>query len=49
MGIPFQSLPQSHVESYLKFLLEPNVVTALTDANCGPQDQSISSKHVPPP
>ena len=46
-GIVFQSSPQSHLESFVKFPLSP--VTALTDANWGPQDQSVPSLTKPKP
>ena len=48
-GITFSLCTQSHIESFLKFPLDPTVITALTDANWGPQDQSrpIKLKHYP--
>ena len=48
-GISFSSSRNSQLESFIKFPIPPTSVTGLSDANCGPQDQSqpISSKHYP--
>ena len=46
-GISFSSSPNSQLETFIKFPIPPTSVTALSDANWGPQDQSQpnSSKH----
>ena len=40
LGIGFTSCCDSELTSFLKFPLPPEQITALTDANWGPQDQS---------
>ena len=39
-GIQFTTSPNSTLESFVKFPLDPTKVTSLCDANWGPQDQS---------
>ena len=48
-GITFSTSPQSQIDSFLKFPLDPSSITALADANWGPQDQSrpLPSKRYP--
>ena len=48
-GITFSTSDQSHIESFLKFPIAHTPITALCDANWGPQDQSkpLSSRHYP--
>ena len=40
-GIKFSSRVDDKLTSYLKFPTDPEKITALTDANWGPQDQSV--------
>ena len=46
-GITFSTTPNSKLEAYIKFPLPPQPV-ALTDANWGPQDQSVPKPSDPP-
>ena len=39
-GISFSSRESSKISSFVKFEVKPNSITAMTDANWGPQDQS---------
>ena len=39
-GIKFSTTPNAHLESFVKFPIDPSTVTSLCDANWGPQDQS---------
>ena len=39
--IKFSSKAQSNIESFVQFLLDLSHLHALTDANWGPQDQSV--------
>ena len=47
LGIAFHTcnLPQQHIESFVKFPINPTKVIALTDANWGPQDQQSPRKY----
>ena len=36
------------MESFVQFLIDPNILTALSDANWGPQDQSVPKDTDPP-
>ena len=48
-GIAFTSSNTSKIESFVKFPLKPRPITALTDANWGPQDQSKVKPGQTPP
>ena len=49
MGITFTTMPQTSIASYVKFPIDPNTkLYSMTDANWGPQDQSISKIPNPP-
>jgi deoxyuridine 5'-triphosphate nucleotidohydrolase len=39
-GICFSTNPNSKIESFVKFPIDPSTVTSMCDANWGPQDQS---------
>ena len=41
LGIKFSSRNQDNIESFVQFPLDPKKLHALTDANWGPQDQSV--------
>ena len=41
LGISFSSTDNDALQSFLKFPIAPTQITALTDANWGPQDQSV--------
>ena len=41
LGIKFSSRNNNHIESFVQFPLEPTQLQGLTDANWGPQDQSV--------
>ena len=48
LGIKFSSKHQSNIESFVQFPLDPSRLHALTDANWGPQDQSVPKPNDPP-
>eukprot|EP00558_Chaetoceros_sp_UNC1202_P009040 CAMPEP_0197232302 /NCGR_PEP_ID=MMETSP1429-20130617/152_1 /TAXON_ID=49237 /ORGANISM="Chaetoceros sp., Strain UNC1202" /LENGTH=1842 /DNA_ID=CAMNT_0042690279 /DNA_START=1 /DNA_END=5529 /DNA_ORIENTATION=- len=45
LGIKFSSRHNESLSSYLKFQTNPRHIQALTDANWGPQDQSVPKTH----
>ena len=47
LGIAFHNSPQQHIESFVKFPVDPTKIIALTDANWGPQDQQTPKKNQP--
>ena len=47
LGIAFHNSPQQHIDSFVKFPIDPTKVIALTDANWGPQDQQTPKKNQP--
>ena len=47
LGICFSSKQQQHLESYVQFPIDPKELQALTDANWGPQDQSVPLPNAP--
>ena len=48
-GIAFTSSKTSKIKTFIKFLLKPKSITALMDANWGPQDQSKVKPGKTPP
>ena len=48
LGIKFSSKAQTNIESFVQFPLDPSKLHALTDANWGPQDQSVPKPDDPP-
>ena len=48
-GICFSSADNPTIESFVKFPIDPSKLTPLTDANWGPQDQSVPKSDAPPP
>ena len=48
LGIKFSSKSQDNIESFVQFPLDPSKMLALTDANWGPQDQSVPKPSDPP-
>ena len=48
LGIRFSSRSQEEIESFVQFPLDPTKLQALTDANWGPQDQSVPKPTDPP-
>jgi len=48
MGITFSSRDDDKLQSFVKFPLPASDITALTDANWGPQDASIPRSDLPP-
>ena len=48
LGIKFSSRAQADIESFVQFPLDPKKLHALTDANWGPQDQSVPKPDDPP-
>ena len=48
MGIKFSSKADHDLESFVKFPTDPSQLTPLTDANWGPQDQSVPNPNDPP-
>jgi hypothetical protein len=47
-GICFRSSEPAALNSFVKFPIDPTVITPFTDANWGPQDQSTPKPHDPP-
>lgn len=47
-GIVFSSKDRKHLNTFVKFPIDPKIITSLTDANWGPQDQSVPQKDSPP-
>ena len=45
-GITFSNKSNNKLSSYVNFPIVDDIATALTDANWGPQDQSIVSTHI---
>ena len=41
LGISFSTLPNSNLESFLKYPVDPSQLLPFSDANWGPQDQSV--------
>ena len=48
LGIKFSSKANNNLESFVQFPIEPSNLTALTDSNWGPQDQSVPKPNDPP-
>jgi Reverse transcriptase (RNA-dependent DNA polymerase). len=48
LGISFTSKPQSSLESFVKFPIDPTTVLPFSDANWGPQDASVPKATDPP-
>jgi len=48
MGIKFSSKADHDLESFVKFPIDPSQLTPLTNANWGPQDQSVPNPNDPP-
>ena len=48
-GICFSSADNPTLESFVKFPIDPSKLTPLTDANWGPQDQSVPKSNTPQP
>ena len=48
LGITFSSKPNSSMESFVKFPIEPDQLHPFSDANWGPQDASIPKTTEPP-
>ena len=48
MGITFSSKDNDKLQSFVKFPIPASQITALTDANWGPQDASIPKPGLPP-
>ena len=49
LGIAFHSDADLDIQSFIHFPISQNKIIALTDANWGPQDQSIPNPQEPPP
>ena len=49
LGIAFHSDSNLDIQSFIHFPIPHNEIVALTDANWGPQDQSIPNPQEPPP
>ena len=47
LGICFSSKNQPEIESFVQFPIDPKELQALTDANWGPQDQSVPYPNAP--
>ena len=47
-GITFTNLPQPELESFIQFPIQQDSLTAFTDANWGPQDQSVPNPNHKP-
>ena len=48
LGIKFSSNAIDEIESFVQFPLDPDELTGITDANWGPQDQSVPKPEDPP-
>ena len=48
LGIMFSSRLQDNIESFVQLPLDPSQMLTLTDANWGPQDQSVPKPSDPP-
>jgi Reverse transcriptase (RNA-dependent DNA polymerase). len=48
LGISFTSFPQSSLQSFVKFPIDPNRIHPFSDANWGPQDASVPKQNAPP-
>ena len=48
LGICFSSKNQINIESFVNFPIDPSEIQALTDANWGPQDQSVPNPNNQP-
>lgn len=48
LGISFTSMPQSSLESFVKFPIDPSTLLPFSDANWGPQDASVPKANDPP-
>ena len=48
LSIKFSSKNQSNIESFVQFPLDPSRLHALTNANWGPQDQTVPKPNDPP-
>ena len=47
LGLCFSSTNQAELESFVQFPIDPSELQALTDANWGPQDQSVPLPNTP--
>ena len=48
LGISFSTLPNTSLESFVKYPVDPSQLLPFTDANWGPQDQSVPKANDPP-
>jgi hypothetical protein len=48
LGISFSTLPNSNLESFVKYPVDPSQLLPFSDANWGPQDQSVPKPNDPP-
>lgn len=48
MGIEFKSAKSTKMDLFVKFPVDPEQTTPFTDANWGPQDQSVPKTDKPP-
>ena len=48
LGMKFSSRAINKIESFVQFPLDPDELTGITDANWGPQDQSVPKPDDPP-
>jgi hypothetical protein len=48
MGISFSTQPNSSIESFVKYPVDPTQLLPFSDANWGPQDQSVPKPGDPP-
>ena len=49
LGIAFSSRPNTTMESFVKYPVDPSELLPMTDANWGPQDASQPNPNEPPP